>query len=356
MRLLIGGRRKSNILHWEEFGRHLAKFGVECKVIKTNETRERSLTKRIHRYVWNRIPEYFNTLIRDFKPDVIMTDGVSYLGIAALKSNIPLVMYLNGDFWTESKSSREIVHYSPLKNLNAHRSDIMRNKMIQGSRVIMPISKYLEGIVNKQIPNKTTYVQGYVMDPSLWYPEDGMTLKHPCVGMVQTAGIWPKTKEMLVLCDVMERLPDVTFYWVGNGRYAQEVLLKLQKYPNFKWLGTLDYPDCVRLFLSEIDIYALFTGLESWSFSIREAMMMEKPVIATRTGGIPEIVTDGKSGLLVSPGDSDGVVEKISYLLDNPDEARRMSMHGRNVAMEDTAGDDIARQFISYMRAELELH
>ena len=356
MRLLIGGRRHSNILRWEEFSRYLTKFGVECKVINTNDIMGKSLTKKIHRYVRNRILGHFNVLIKDFEPDVIMTDGLDYLGLAALKSDIPLIVRLGGDYWTETKAARETSDHSFLNNLIDGRRVSISNKILQGSSVIMPISKYLEDIVNQHIPNKPTHVQGHVMDPSLWYPEDGMTLKHPCVGMVQNAGVWPKTKEMLVLCDVMEKLPDVTFYWVGDGQYAQEVLLKLQKYPNFKWLGTLDYPGCVRRFLSEIDIYALFTGMDASPFSIREAMMMEKPVIATCTGGIPEIVTDGKSGLLVSPGDSDGVVEKITYLLDNPDEARRMSMHGREIAVADTAGDDVARRFISYIRTELELY
>ena len=55
-----------------------------------------------------------------------------------------------------------------------------------------------------------------------------------------------------------------------------------------------------------------------------EAMLTAKPVIASRIGGIPEIVDDGVTGLLFEPGDSKGLSEKIRYLWDRPDLCRKM--------------------------------
>ena len=202
------------------------------------------------------------------------------------------------------------------------------------------------------------YILPRVMDPSIWHLEENMerqSLKHPCVGMVQKATIWDKAKEMLVLNDVLERLPNVIFYWAGSGPYTEEILRELERYPNFKWLGVLDYPEGVRRFLSEIDVYALFTGLETFSLSLREALLMEKPAVATNVGGVPEIMEDSKSGLLVNAGDYDGIVEKISYLLDNPDIAMQMGKHGRKIVTENTADKNIARGFVEYVKAELDM-
>ena len=52
-------------------------------------------------------------------------------------------------------------------------------------------------------------------------------------------------------------------------------------------LVTLGYPDEVRQYLTEIDIYALPTGMDTTPLSCREAMAMKKPIIGTRVGGIP---------------------------------------------------------------------
>ena len=89
-----------------------------------------------------------------------------------------------------------------------------------------------------------------------------MKLKHPCVGLVQRANWWGKTSEMLILKKVLEKLPDVQFYWAGHGPFEERILTELEKYENFHWLGKLEYPNKVREFLSEIDIYALITGMD----------------------------------------------------------------------------------------------
>ena len=51
-----------------------------------------------------------------------------------------------------------------------------------------------------------------------------MNLKHPCVGLVQDANWWGKTKEILMLEDVLEEMPDVHFYWAGDGHYRKKIV------------------------------------------------------------------------------------------------------------------------------------
>ncbi|HIH00720.1 TPA: glycosyltransferase family 4 protein, partial [Thermoplasmata archaeon] len=77
-------------------------------------------------------------------------------------------------------------------------------------------------------------------------------------------------------------------------------------------------------FYSDSDLVVLPSRNEGWGLSLMEAMACRKPVVATRVGGIPELVRDGVDGLLVEPGDVAGLAEAIVRLL--ADERLRSTM------------------------------
>lgn len=68
---------------------------------------------------------------------------------------------------------------------------------------------------------------------------------------------------------------------------------------------------------------------ENYPMSVLEAMACGTPVIGAAIGGIPEIVADGKNGLLFPSGDAEALATKIEYLLDHPDLAIHMGRSGR---------------------------
>jgi glycosyltransferase involved in cell wall biosynthesis len=67
---------------------------------------------------------------------------------------------------------------------------------------------------------------------------------------------------------------------------------------------------------------------------IAEAMAYEKPIVATRVGGIPELVNHGQSGFLVERGDVSGTAEKILRLLTNPELRRQLGQAGGQITRE----------------------
>lgn len=73
---------------------------------------------------------------------------------------------------------------------------------------------------------------------------------------------------------------------------------------------------------------------EGLGISLIEAMALSKPVIATKIGGIPEVVEDGNTGLLVRPQDSDALAQAINTLLNAPDLSRKMGINGRKKYQE----------------------
>ena len=71
------------------------------------------------------------------------------------------------------------------------------------SKIILPICNYLKNRTLEYYPNQNVEVLYQGINPENWFQEKGMNLNHPCVGLVQSANIWEKTKEMLLLTKVM---------------------------------------------------------------------------------------------------------------------------------------------------------
>jgi len=66
-----------------------------------------------------------------------------------------------------------------------------------------------------------------------------------------------------------------------------------------------------------MDVFALSSWTEGLPITVLEAMAAEKPVVATRVGGTPEIIKDGLTGLLVEPYDAEGLAEGLVRILSN---------------------------------------
>ena len=183
--------------------------------------------------------------------------------------------------------------------------------------------------------------------PENWFRTEGMKLKHPCVGLLQGAVIFEKTKELLTLTKVLEKMPDVTFYWVGDGPYRDDVLPTLEKFDNFKWLGALEYPDKVRDFLAEIDVYALLSGIDMSPLTLLEAQLMEKPVIATNVGGIPELMKNNETGFLIEKSDHQTLIEKLELILNDSQKANSLGKAGRKFVSSNFDWKIIVKNFVS---------
>jgi len=350
LKLLIGGS-KSKIFHLKEFGEALSNFGIEYKLVNDVEIYSGFPSKKIPRNF--QTLSKFHKLIDELKPDAVFYDNQLHFGLAVLKSKIPLFMHLRGDYWSEMKWARETIYKMPHQIFAAWWKMNMGEKCFRNSTMILPICKYLEDIVRKRYPKQDVRTLYQGITPSHWYHVEGIKLKHPCVGLLQGAVIWGKTREMLTLTKVLSAMPNVTFYWVGDGQYLDKILPILNKYENFEWLGPLEYPDKVREYLSEIDVYALVSGIDMSPLTLEEAQLMKKPVVATRVGGIPELMKDGETGFLVEKGDYKGWINKLSVLLNDDKKARKMGDSGRKFVEQNFSWDIIAKNFVSFLKNNL---
>ncbi|MDE1769755.1 MAG: glycosyltransferase [Thaumarchaeota archaeon] len=350
MKLLIAGA-KPKFFHLTEFADALTKLGVECKLVHDLDIYTGFPSRNIRN--WFQTRKKFNNLVKEFKPDAVFIDRMGHFGIAALKANLPLFVHLRGDYWSEIKWAKETLYKGPLKRTVIYLKDRMARQCFKGATIILPICKYLENRVREHYPDKKSYVLYGGIESSRWFPVTGMELKHPCVGILQGAWIWGKAKEMLTLTKVLESMPNVTFYWAGDGPYRDKILSSLQKYENFKWLGSLEYPGKVREYLAGIDIYALVSGIDMSPLTLQEAQLMEKPVIATNAGGIPELMKDKETGFLVEKGDYNDWIDKISILIKDNNKAKQMGKDGRKFVIEYFSWEKIAREFLPILNKSI---
>lgn len=81
--------------------------------------------------------------------------------------------------------------------------------------------------------------------------------------------------------------------------------------------------------ISILDIFVLPSLWEGTPNVILEALAYGKPVVATKVGGVPEIIEDGKNGLLVEPANAKKLAEAIIWMLENPEKAKEMGEKGK---------------------------
>jgi N-acetyl-alpha-D-glucosaminyl L-malate synthase BshA len=99
--------------------------------------------------------------------------------------------------------------------------------------------------------------------------------------------------------------------------------------------------DSVQEKIAAADLFLLPSQLESFGLAALEAMACEVPVIATNTGGLPEVVTNGEDGYLVPPGDVDAAASFALSILTSPDRGREMGRRARINARSKYCSKDV---------------
>ena len=355
MKLLIAVDRKRFFLI-NQFADELRKKGIECLVIDDLDIYDKD--EPGNKYLkWIGTPKKFQKIMNDFKPDMIFTERVSHFSSLVIKTDIPLIIFVRGEDglphdWSKINWKEQTLETSFSNKINIFTKQKIAKKCYEKATLILPICQYLEKIIRSNCPNKDVHVLYQGINQKDWFSEKGMKLKHPCVGFLQGAEIWEKTKEMLLLPDIMKKMPEVNFYWAGDGPYQKKILPILEKFDNFHWLGNLDYPGEVRQFLSEIDVYGLLTGIDMSPHTLLEAGLMKKSVIATNVGGVSESCVDNKTCFLIEKNDPQGWIDKISVLLKHKEKMKLMGNEGFEYVNKNFLWGKIAEDFINILESK----
>lgn len=254
-------------------------------------------------------------ILRDIRPQLVHThlfEADLLGGIAAYANSVPVVL-----------STRHAPNDFRRKTLISLLNRLTQNLF---GHVIVN-SQYMADFVQRHegVPARKTFVLYNGIDVSKFpfrglRDDDTFVNERPTIGCIAT--LKPeKGHEYLIraLPLVLERYPGAHLILVGDGelRGSLEKLVKeLALGSAVRFVGTQS--DVVR-WLNSFDIFVLPSLFEGFGISVIESMSVGVPVIASRVGGLMEVIEDRVTGLLVPPCDPHALAESILDLLDNPD-------------------------------------
>ncbi len=135
-------------------------------------------------------------------------------------------------------------------------------------------------------------------------------------------------------CEVLKVEKRVQFLIVGEGPQRYELERLSKRLGIDQWVVFSGFRADVPSVLSVMDIFVMPSLVEGFPLSLLEAMAVGKPVIASNIGGIPEIVKDRESGILVPPRDPEALAEAIVELLKDRANWKVMGENGRQRVIE----------------------
>ena len=228
---------------------------------------------------------------------------------------------------------------------------------IMGSDGLTAVSDYLkeQTVEGFSVPEKRIQVIPNFIDTHVWRPD-----RQPChrakfasegESIVMHVSNFRPVKRaedvVSVFSRIQERVP-ARLVMVGDGPdrpRASQLARELDIEDRVLFLGK--HP-AVEDLLSCADLFLLPSEKESFGLAALEAMACGAPVIATRAGGIPEVVEDGVSGRLLDVGDVSGMAEAGVQLLKDKDLRERISSAGLDVAQSRYSTEVVVPQYEAY--------
>jgi glycosyltransferase involved in cell wall biosynthesis len=163
----------------------------------------------------------------------------------------------------------------------------------------------------------------------------GLGSQGPLVGAVTF--LRPE-KGMTVLVEAVrwlkKRFSTVECVIIGDGGEKAALFDRIRELGLEHCVHLVGFRHDVPALLAILDVVVIPSFEEGIPQSLTQALAMERPVVASAVGGVPEVVQDGVTGLLVPPRDPAILAEKIACLLHDPIAATRMGKVGRQVIQE----------------------
>jgi sugar transferase (PEP-CTERM/EpsH1 system associated) len=144
---------------------------------------------------------------------------------------------------------------------------------------------------------------------------------------------------------ILQKRQDVRFLIIGDGPLRQALEQKVTGKLN-NYIKLTGFRDDVKDLTNILDIVVFSSLSEGIPYTLLEAMSLGKPVVATRVGGLVEVISSGKNGLLVNSQDEKDIAEKCLYLLENKEIMQRLGGEGRKTIKENFLVDKMKEETI----------
>lgn len=134
---------------------------------------------------------------------------------------------------------------------------------------------------------------------------------------------------------------EVSKYWhlvvIGKGKGLGSLKQKVKEHNLQDRVHLLGHKTDVENYEDMADVVVLPSYFETFGLVLAEGMAMEKPAVAFKVGGVPEVIEDNKTGFVVDYDNDDELVEKLAILAKNPDLCKQMGIQARKKVAKDFA-------------------
>ena len=165
--------------------------------------------------------------------------------------------------------------------------------------------------------------------------EFGLPRSSRCIGIV---GRLSREKRHDLFLEMAAELapsdPDLRFLVVGHGRLQAELERLADQLKIGDRVVFLGHRKDMHRVYAALNLLVLCSDTEGMPNVVLEAFAYSRPVVATRVGGVAEVVTDGENGFIVPPGQREPLVTAVRSLLNDADLAMRLGRHGRRTIEE----------------------
>jgi glycosyltransferase involved in cell wall biosynthesis len=186
-------------------------------------------------------------------------------------------------------------------------------------------------------PSNTFLIQHGIKQPEFierQIAREQLGIKDDAFAIVTIANFYP-TKGLRYLIEAANKINShPKFYLIGEGPERKSLEKLIEKYNLKNKINLLGIISKAQKYLKSFDLFVLPSLKEGLPYALIEAMYASLPIIATAVGGVPEMIENGKSGILVPPANSRILAEKIDELIKNRKFAENLGMRAFLAAQE----------------------
>ena len=156
-------------------------------------------------------------------------------------------------------------------------------------------------------------------------------LPHGAPVVLNVAALVPHKGQRYLIdafADVVRVVPDARLVILGQGELHDSLLKRVHYHGLDKHVLLPGFRTDVLSLMKTADLFVMSSVMEGLGTSLLDAMACARPIVATQTGGIPEVVVHEETGLLVPPRDSDSLADAIIALLKDDARARQYGAAG----------------------------
>lgn len=272
--------------------------------------------------------------LQDFRPDAVLAQGAQEAALAVFgrklaRARTKVIADVHGDPAAPTR-----LYGSPSRRALAPLADIVGRFGLRHADGVRTISAYTSGLVRSAGVEPTAEFAAFMdLEP---FVESGPAAfpERPAVLFV---GVLERYKAVDVLAEAWRlaapRVPDAVLHVVGRGALREVVERLVAAVPDqTSWTESMSTSEVVRA-LDGATVLVLPSRSEGLGRVVVEAFCRGRGVVASRVGGIPDLVEDGTTGLLVSPGDVRALADGLVRILQDRALAERLGAAAR-IAVE----------------------